>query len=135
MKNKKIKYDTSTLYLAKCRHCIMDIVNTYSTDGEDIIPRPDYINYYTIIIKKDDKYINVFHPSIPLIQSKNCKNLEENYGSDIIFTLQPLSQYIKEYDKLNYRECLISLEIISRIYNLNDSYGYKHQRSKKKLPK
>ena len=49
MKNKVDK-----LYLAKIRSCIMDIVMTFVSDGKVIEPRPDYFEYYTILIRKNE---------------------------------------------------------------------------------
>ena len=56
MKREKV----SDLYFAKCRHCIMDIINSYSVDGKEIIPRPDYVDYYTIVKKTMIKHLQVY---------------------------------------------------------------------------
>ena len=114
------KYDTSSLCFAKCRHCIMDIINSYSMDGNIIEPRPDYIDYYTILKRKYD----TFNENSTFIRYTKCENLEENYNNDIVFYTIPLDEYIKEHDKLSYKECLTALTFIKKIKGVKDEYGY-----------
>ena len=44
-----MKYNINNLYFAKCRHCIMDIINVTDKEGHIISPHPDYVDYYTIL--------------------------------------------------------------------------------------
>lgn len=125
------KFNVEDLYLGKCRYCIMDIINSLCFDGEIINPRPDYIDYYTILLKNSDNtFTDIFSMDTSLIQSTDCKNLEENYDSNIILDYEPLSLYVKEYDRLNYRECLLTLDIIKKMKNLKDTFGYKNVNTK-----
>ena len=45
-----MKYNINNLYFAKCRYCIMDIFMSYYKGGKEIMPRPDYVDYYTILL-------------------------------------------------------------------------------------
>lgn len=124
MKREKI----DSLYIAKCRRCIMDFIFKYYVDGKEIVPRPDYVDYYTIVKKKEDSFIDVFNKHNTLVKIINLEssNIEEYYYKNIIFSLEPLSNYIKNYDSLSKRECLLALDMITEMYNLNTTYGYKH---------
>lgn len=121
-----IREKTDNLYFVKCRHCIMDIINSYSVDGKEIIPRPDYVDYYTIVKKNNDEtFTSVFNKNKKFTKYIDNKNTEEHYSSDIIFSLIPLSDYIKNIDSLSKRECLIVLDIITKINGYKTTYGYK----------
>lgn len=122
MKREKV----SDLYFAKCRHCIMDIINSYSVDGKEIIPRPDYVDYYTIVKKTNgETFTSVFNKNKIFTKYIDNKNTEEHYSSDIIFSLIPLSDYIKNIDSLSKRECLIVLDMIKKLNGYKTTYGYK----------
>lgn len=85
------------LYFVKCRHCIMDIINSIYIADKEIIPRPDYVDYYAIVKKKDDNlFVNLFNKKENQVHSYNLKNIETYYDSDIILSLTPLSNYIKD---------------------------------------
>ena len=62
--DKRLKYDISTLYVAKCRRCILsDLIINFEVDGRIIEPIPDYFDYYTILQKRDDGvFIDIFNP-------------------------------------------------------------------------
>ena len=116
----------ANLYLAKCRHCIMDIINVTDEENHIMSPHPDYVHYYTILLKNEDgSFIDIMNKDVALIHSLDCERPEENYDSNIIFDYEPLSNYLKDYDKLSYRECLIALEVIKQTKGLKDTFGYK----------
>lgn len=124
-----IREKTDNLYFVKCRHCIMDIINSYSVDGKEIIPRPDYVDYYTIVKKnKDGSFTDVFNKDNTLVRNIGLEgfNIEEYYYKNIIFSLEPLSKYIKNYDSLSKREWLIVFDTITELFNLKPTYGYKY---------
>ena len=41
-----MKYNINNLHFAKCRHCIMDIINVTDEKGHIMSPHPDYVEYY-----------------------------------------------------------------------------------------
>lgn len=121
-----IREKTDNLYFVKCRHCIMDIINSYSVDGKEIIPRPDYVDYYTIVKKNNDEtFTSVFNKNKKFTINFDNEHVEEHYGNDIIFSLSSLRDYIKNTDYLSKRECLIVLDIITKLNNFKTTYGYK----------
>lgn len=125
-----MKYRIDDLYFAKCRKCIMDIVMNYYEEGKEIVPRPDYIDYYTILLKKNDyHYINIFDKKNNLRFVKVEDNMEETYGCDLILEVESLANYFGMYsDKINKKECKKIEDNIIKIRKLNNrTYGYKNR--------
>lgn len=122
-----MKEPIKNLYFAKCRHCIMDIINNYYENNEPVLPRPDYVDYYTIIKKdKNSKWVDLFNKTTKLVQGDSLSDNKTYYGEDIILSMEPLNNYLKDFVSLNKRECLIALELIQKISNFSTEYGYRY---------
>ena len=125
--DKRLKYDISTLYVAKCRRCILsDLITHFTVDGRIIEPTPDYFDYYTILQKKNNGvFVDIFNPKSLIINYIDCENSKRYYEGIILFEHEPLLNYVTYYNKLNFRECLISLEAIVKSLGLKMlTYGY-----------
>jgi len=123
MKNKVDK-----LYLAKIRSCIMDIVMTFVSDGKVIEPRPDYFEYYTILIRKNEEcFIDVFNPKNKLKKDINSETLEY-YQENLIIELEPLSNYLEIKEKISNKEINLIFNVITKTKKLEKKYGYKSKK-------
>lgn len=121
MKNKIDK-----LYLAKIRSCIMDIVMTFVSEGKVIEPRPDYFEYYTIILKKNkEQFIDIFNPKNELKIDINSEKLEY-YQEDLIIELEPLENYLDIKNKISNKELDLIFNVITKTKKLEKKYGYKN---------
>ena len=121
-----MKYDINNLYFAKCRHCIMDIIMTYYEDDKEIIPRPDYVDYYTILLFKDGKYINIFDKESKYIDGLQITNKNEHYDEDIILKLYSLDNYLTcENQRISTKEAFFIESTIEKTKKLKREYGYK----------
>lgn len=121
-----MKYNINNLYFAKCRHCIMDIINVTDNDGHIMSPHPDYVNYYTILLLRNSEYVNIYHKSIRYKNMSQVDNLEEHYGDDLIIEMFSLSEYIDtEYKKVSTKECELIEDTIQKTKSLKLEYGYK----------
>ena len=121
-----MKYNINYLYFAKCRHCIMDIIMNYKEDEREIKPRPDYVDYYTILLYKSGKYINVFDKYRIYINKYLILNDKEYYKGDLILEVNPISNYIgRSIDKLSFKECQLIENTIVKTKSLKHEYGYK----------
>ena len=121
-----MKYDINNLFFAKCRHCIMDIINVTDEKGHIMSPHPDYVEYYTILLLKDNKYINIYNKSIRYKNMSQVDNSEEHYGEDLIMEICSLTDYIDTgYKKVSTKECELIDDTIHRTKSLKLEYGYK----------
>ena len=121
-----MKYNTTDLYFAKCRHSIMDIVMTYQEDDKIISPRPDYVDYYTIILLKDNKYINIYDKHIRYRYQIELNVEDEAYDADLILEMHSIKDYIDDdYRKLNINECRLVQSTIEKTKKLTRKHGYK----------
>lgn len=121
-----MKYNINYLYFAKCRHCIMDIIMSYKVDGREIKPRPDYVDYYTILLYKNGEYINIFDKYKVYKNGYLIDNNKEYYKGDLILEVSPISNYIgRNLDKLSFKECQIVEDTIVKTKSLKLEYGYK----------
>ena len=121
-------YNINNLYFAKCRKCIEDYIMSYYENDVLISPRPDYVDYYTILYMKNDKLVNIYDSNIKYEYQENVLDVESNYKEDIIFFMIPfseLSEYIVDKKRMSYRDCCIIEEKIMNEKKLKLSYGYK----------
>lgn len=121
-----MKYNINNLYFAKCRHCIMDIINVTDEEGHIMSQHPDYVDYYTILLSRDSEYINIYNKSIRYKNISQVDNPEEHYGDDLIIEMFNLSEYIDtEYKKVSTKECELIDDTIQKTKALKLEYGYK----------
>ena len=121
-----MKYYINNLYFAKCRHCIMDIVNVIDENGQIMSPHPDYVDYYTILLLRDNKYINIYNKYIKYIDISQVDNIQENYCEDLIIEMCSLTNYIDtERKRFSTKECELIDSTIQKIKSLKVRYGYK----------
>ena len=121
-----MKYNINSLYYAKCRHCIMDIINVTDENGRIMSPHPDYVEYYTILLLKDNKYINIYNKGLKYKNISQVDNVEEHYGEDLIIDICSLTDYINtEYKKISTKECELIDDTIQKTKSLKLKYGYK----------
>lgn len=121
-----MKYSINNLYFAKCRYCIMDIFMSYYKGGKEIMPRPDYVDYYTILLFKNGKYINIFDKNKKYKDVSQVKNGQEYYVADLILEVNPLSDYVSEkYKKISDKECELVESMIEKNKQLKLEFGYK----------
>ncbi len=120
-----MKLSINDLYFAKCRHCIMDMYLSYYRDGKEIVPRPDYEDYYTVLLFKDGQYVNAFNNKIIYTSASMVKNTKEYYDKDIILEIDKLSNYIPvEREKISHKECQLIEGTITKTKSLKLEYGY-----------
>ena len=121
-----MKYNINNLYFAKCRHCIMDIINVIDENGYIMSPHPDYVEYYTILLFKDNKYINIYNKGIRYKNISQVENNEEHYDEDLIMEICSLNDYIDtEYMRISTKECELIHDTIQKTKLLKSKYGYK----------
>ena len=121
-----MKYNINNLYFAKCRHCIMDIINVIDENGHIMSPHPDYVEYYTILLFKDNKYINIYNKGIRYKNISQVENNEEHYDEDLIIEICSLTDYINTgYKKISTKECELIDDTIQKTKSLKLKYGYK----------
>ena len=121
-----MKYNINNLYFAKCRHCIMDIINVTDKEGHIISPHPDYVDYYTILSLKDDRYINIYNKGLRYKNISQVDNNVEHYGEDLIIEICSLTDYINTgYKKISTKECELIDDTIQKTKSLKLKYGYK----------
>ena len=119
-------YNINNLYFAKCRHCIMDIINVIDENGHIMSPHPDYVEYYTILLFKDNKYINIYNKYIRYKNISQVENNEEHYDEDLIIEICSLTDYIDtEYMRISTKECELIHDTIQKTKSLKLKYGYK----------
>jgi hypothetical protein len=121
-----MKYKLDSLFFAKCRHYVMDIINVTDDSGNIISPHPDYIDYYTILLLKNKKYVNIYNKGIrykhPTMQKE-----EITYDKDIILETSSLLEYVdKKHKKISERECELVDEAIQKTKSYKIEYGYKN---------
>lgn len=120
------KYSINDLYFAKCRHCIMDISNVVDENGNVLLPRPDFIDYYTVLLLKNHKYVNIYDVNAKYKDSNCVINDEENYGEDIILEIHSLLDYIDtSHKKISTKECELIDMTIQKTKSLKIKYGYR----------
>ena len=104
----------------------MDILNVTDENGYVMYPHPDYEDYYTILLFKDNKFINIYNKKIKYININYVDNTEEHYGEDLIVELFPLSNYIDtEYSRISTKECELIDDTIQKTKSLKPRFGYK----------
>lgn len=118
-----MKKNINNLYLGKIRHCIIDIIMEVILEEKSIKPRPDYIEYYTIIMKKEDEYIDIFNPKNDLKLDINSNELEY-YEEDLIIELEPFSNFLNIKDKLSNNEINLVFNTIEKTRKLERKLGY-----------
>ncbi len=122
-----IRYNIKDLYFAKCRHCVMDIINVEGSNGLPMSPHPDYIDYYTTLLLRDNKYINIYNKYLKYDYISNAENKEETYGVELIMEIYPLTDFIDtQYNKISPRECELINDTICKAKKLKKVYGYKN---------
>ena len=126
-----MKYNINNLYFAKCRHFIMDIVNVTDENGQIVSPHPYYVDYYTVLFLRDNKYINIYNKNINYQNISQVDNKQEHYGVDLIIEMCGLTEYIDtEYKKISTKECELIDDTIQKTKSLKRQYGYKHVNNK-----
>ena len=121
-----MKYNINNLYFAKCRHCIMDIINVTDDNGNVMTPHPNYIDYYTVLLLKDNKYLNIYNRSIRYKNISQVDNDQEHYNEDLIIETCSLTNFIDtEYMKISTKECELIDATIQKTKSLKSKYGYK----------
>ncbi len=121
-----MKYNINNLYFAKCRHCIMDIINVTDNEGHIMSPHPNYVDYYTILLLKDDRYINIYNKGLRYKNISQVDNNKEHYGEDLIIEICSLTDYINTgYKKISTKECELIDDTIQKTKSLKLEYGYK----------
>ena len=126
-----MKYNVNNLYFAKCRHCIMDIVNVTDDNGNIMSPHPDFIDYYTILLLKDNRYVNIFKKGLRYRNINDVDNDEEYYGEELIMELHRLSDFIdNEQTRYSTKECKIIGKTVQKTKSLDYQFGYKKKNNK-----
>ena len=121
-----MKYDINDLYFAKCRHCIMDIVNVTDENGQIMSPHPDYVDYYTILLLRDNKYVNIYNKNIKYKFISQSNNNKEHYGEDLIIEIYNLRDFIDtKRNRVSTKECELIDSTIKKTKSLRAKYGYK----------
>ncbi len=121
-----MKYNINNLFFAKCRHCIMDIINVTDDNGNVMTPHPDYIDYYTILLLKDNKYVNIYNRGIKYKDISQVDNVQEHYDEDLIIEACGLNNYIDmKHKKISTKECELIDVTIQKTKSLKLKYGYK----------
>ncbi len=121
-----MKYNINNLYFAKCRHCIMDIINVTDNEGHIMSPHPNYVDYYTILLLKDNRYINIYNKGLRYKNISQVDNNKEHYGEDLIIEICSLTDYINTgYKKISTKECELIDDTIQKTKSLKLEYGYK----------
>ena len=122
-----MKYDINNLYFARCRRCIMDIINVTDENGHLMFPHPDYIDYYTILLFKNNKYISIYNKNIIYKPISQVDKIEDYYDGDIVMKAYSLINYIDtEYKKISAKECQLIGNTIKKTKGLKKKYGYKN---------
>lgn len=120
-----MKLKTQNLYLAYCRKNIMDIIMDYYENEKRIDPRPDYVDYYTIVYRKNDgTFVDLFNNKTKFSFVSEVKNLTEHYDSDLLICYEPLNNYLTN-EKINKKEAYVIYDVISKTRKLAPKYGYK----------
>ena len=123
-----MKYNINNLYYAKCRHCIMDIINVTDENGKVMTPHPDYVDYYTILLLKGKEYVNIYNRGIKYKDISEVSNNQEHYGEDLIIEICSLTNFIDtEHKKISTKECGLIDDTIQKTKSLRIEYGYKRQ--------
>ena len=87
-----MNYKKDYLYFAKCRKCIMDLVNDFYDENKIVRPRPDFVDYYAILYKKKDgSYININDSETKLREVTDYDNVEETYYCDLILEIDRIA--------------------------------------------
>lgn len=123
-----MNYKKDYLYFAKCRKCIMDLVNDFYDENKIVRPRPDFVDYYAILYKrKDGSYINIDDTETILRKVTEYDNIEETYDCDLILEIEPLNNYLNvERKRLNTSDCELVESTIVKTKKLRPIiYGYK----------
>ena len=121
-----MKYNINNLYFAKCRHYIMDIVNVTDSNGNVMTPHPDYVDYYTILLLKDNKYVNIHNRGIKYKDISEIDNDQEHYDEDLIIEICSLTNFIDtEHKRISTKECELIDDTIQKTKSLKIKYGYK----------
>ena len=121
-----MKYNIKNLYFAKCRHCIMDIINVTGENGQIMSPHPDYVDYYTILLLMNNKLINIYDKNIKYKDISQSNNIQEHYDEDLIIEMNSLADYIgTEYKMVSIKECKLIDSTIQKTKSLKYQYGYK----------
>ena len=119
-----MKYDIDNIYFAKCRHCVMDIVNVIDENGQVVFPHPDYVDYYTILILKNGKYVNIYNKDVNYKYISQVENDQEYYYDDLIIEMYPISNYV-DAERMSIKDCELVDSTIQKTKSLNIEYGYK----------
>lgn len=123
-----MKYNINNLYFAKCRHCIMDIINVTDDNGNVMAPHPDYIDYYTVLLFKDNKYVNIYNRGIKYKDISEVGNDQEHYEEDLIIETCSLTNFIDtKHKRISTKECELIDDTIQKTKSLKRKYGYKNR--------
>ncbi len=99
----------------------MDIINSYMEDGQVIEPRPDYVDYYTILYYHRGKFVNLYDVKRKYKEISQVTNPKANYDEDIILEISSLADYIREGQKrISRKECEFVENIITKTLSLDD---------------
>lgn len=124
-----MKKEIDNLYFAKCRMYIMDYITNYYQDKVLVTPRPDYVDYYTILYKRSDgNFVGVGDNKNNIcISFEQVANLEHYNRNRIILEIEPLANYLlNKYDKFSNKECQLIQDTIIKTKKLDCfSYGYR----------
>lgn len=127
-----MKNNISNLYFAKIRSCIMDLIMDFELDGKKIVPRPDYYEFYAILLQKEEKkFINIFDPKRKLKMEINSTDLTF-YDGDLIIELEPLINYIDAKEKFSNKELGLVYDVIAKTKKLKPEFGYIDYKTYKK---
>ena len=115
-----MKYNINNLYFAKCRHFIMDIVNVSDENGQIMSPHPDYVDYYTVLLLRDNKYVNIYNKSIKYKDISQLDNNQEQYVEDSKIDMERLKGRKVVYTNTTTISGIDSLkDKISEMFNLD----------------
>ena len=105
----------------------MDIINVIDENEHLMFPHPDYIDYYTILLFKNNKYISIYNKNIIYKPISQVDKIEDYYDGDIVMKAYSLINYIDtEYKKISAKECQLISNTIKKTKGLKKKYGYKN---------
>ncbi len=104
----------------------MNIINVTNENGQIMSPHPDYVDYYTILLLRDNKFVNIYNKSIKYKDISLSDNNQEHYGEDLIIEMRVLTDFIDtKHKRISTKECELIDSTIQRTKTLKCQYGYK----------
>lgn len=124
-----MKNNINNLYLAKCRRYLSDLYTFYFENGVSVVPVPDYVDYYTILLIKDNKITSIFEKDRQFKYLEESDDVSKYYSltsPSLIIEIEPLINYIETYNdtKLTNKEIDLIYKTIHKTKQLKNNYGY-----------